>query len=375
MISTYDGKHSITIGLDPVAKKRCRNTWEDWCLIPSSRPYVVLPPVNEQYLEIPGMNGKYDITDKLHNYPTYGVREGSWEFHIAHDKVTEKFGVPEEHAWHYIYEQIANYLHGQGLRCILADDPWWYYDGRFKLNSFKSNKYYSTITIDYVLEPYKWSVVTTTDPAWPWDPFEFSENRVVPTVVSYDISADRYISTPRNDLFKSFTFHTDPGKWANMYYRWVDEDNVQHSTMNIPQEYFGSAPVCPVIYCELGQGQTEAIMKVDNSCTGVFTPLIAQPDGWGSSGDTGWKQYYENRGYHYTLLGSLYDAAPIFVSRKFFNRCGEATGSPERVHRILHAGINTIPEIQFICPTSDDWVRIAFSGDATVSIDFRQGRL
>lgn len=356
MISQYNGSHSITIGIDPITKLACRNTWTDWGLIPSSRPLVNMPEVNSKYLEIPGMNGKYDLTDALCNYPTYGMRTGSWEFHIAHDVLAPKYGVSEDHVWEVVYEEIAGYLHGQGLRCILDDDPWYYYDGRFSINSFKSNKAYSTITIDYTLEPYKWSILSTADINWPWDPFDFSRG-VVPTVINYDEIPGTYEQTSPDNIFRGIKI-SDKNSFVNV--RW-------NSSWNIPQSVIGSAPVTPIIYFDPRQNTQEAYVKYDNSVTGVFTYMVQKPNDW----DTSWGQYYEKRGYHYILLKSLYETAPSFVPRRFYIRASDASAHTYT----LKPGVNDIPGIEFVCPTSDDWVRIALRGIGYVTIDFRIGRL
>ena len=44
--------HSITIG--------SKNTWDDWYLIPSSRPVVNPPKPKTKYIDIPGADGHLD---------------------------------------------------------------------------------------------------------------------------------------------------------------------------------------------------------------------------------------------------------------------------------------------------------------------------
>ena len=363
MISTYDGKHSITIGLDPIGNRKSRNTWTDWGLIPSTRPSVNMPEVKTNYIEVPGMNGSYDLTDRLTNYPTYGQRTGSWEFNIAHDYVSQKYGVSEDHAWHVVYESISNYLHGQGLRCILDDDPWYYYDGRFSVNQYKSDKHFSTITIDYTLEPYKWTVLSTGADDWPWDPFAFTEGNMVPTVVSYNPeAAAKYSKSSRQSIFKNILCTGDPSASSLAF------QNVRaNGSWNIPQTFVGSAPVSPTIYLDDKSATGKGFIKVDNSCTGVFTALKSRPSGWDT---TEWGQYYEDRGYHFVMLSSLYTTAPAFIPGKYYIRAGTSNKTYE-----LQAGWNTIPEFEIVCPTSDDWTRIAICAKGYVTIDFRIGRL
>lgn len=146
--------HSITIGE--------KNTWDDWHLIPSSRPLVNPPSVNEKFVDIPGMNGQLDLTETLLGYPTYANRTGSWEFYVMNDYWD----------WATAYSTIMRYLHGKRLRCVLDDDQSYYYEGRFKVNQWKSDKNWSMITIDYTINPFKHSIESSVD-QWLWDPFNF----------------------------------------------------------------------------------------------------------------------------------------------------------------------------------------------------------
>ena len=146
--------HSITFG--------DKNTWDDWHLIPSTRPLVAPPPVKTKFVEIPGMDGSYDLTTWLTGRPVYQNRSGSIEFVVANDYLP----------WAVAYSNIMNYLHGQRMNMVLEDDPEYYYKGRFSVNSWKSDKWYSTITISYTLNPWKYRSESTMEP-WKWDPFNF----------------------------------------------------------------------------------------------------------------------------------------------------------------------------------------------------------
>ena len=88
--------------------------------------------------------------------------------------------------WHMAYSDIMDYLHGQKLRAVLEDDPEYFYEGRFVVNVWKSEKDWSRITIDYDVGPYKWSVLSSTDD-WLWDPFNF-QNGVIRPAVFKDIA-------------------------------------------------------------------------------------------------------------------------------------------------------------------------------------------
>lgn len=146
--------HSVTFG--------DKNTWDDWRLIPTSRPLFNPPALKERYVDIPGADGLLDLSTIFVNRPIFSNRQGSLEF-LVEDQDTP---------WEVIYSRIANYLHGRHHRAILEDDPNFFYEGRFKLNQWRSNPSFSTITIDYSVGPYKKSVIGTLDD-WLWDTFDF----------------------------------------------------------------------------------------------------------------------------------------------------------------------------------------------------------
>jgi hypothetical protein len=74
--------------------------------------------------------------------------------------------------WTVLYSEIMVYLHGQKMRAVLEDDPSYYYEGRFAVNAWKSNKERSSLVIDYDVNPYKKDILGT-DEEWIWDTFNF----------------------------------------------------------------------------------------------------------------------------------------------------------------------------------------------------------
>lgn len=138
------------------------NTWDDWHLIPSSRPVVLPPKKKKKTLEIPGMDGVLDLSETLTKYPVFSNRQGSWEFIVDN-------GYKE---WYQAYSDIMDYLHGQKMIVSLEDDREYFYEGTFEVNEWRSEKDYSRIVIDYDVGPYKWTFDTSVD-EWKWDPFNF----------------------------------------------------------------------------------------------------------------------------------------------------------------------------------------------------------
>ena len=140
--------HSITIGN--------KNTWDDWYLIPTSRPLVNPPPLKTAKLEIAGGDGDLDLATTLTSKPTYGDRTGSWTFIVINDKQIP--GVTRTNSWSDLYSEIMEYLHGKKHIIILDDEPSFSYRGRLAVSSWTSGKGNSSITISYRLSPYKTAV-------------------------------------------------------------------------------------------------------------------------------------------------------------------------------------------------------------------------
>lgn len=129
--------HSITFGN--------MNTWDDWHLVPTSRPKFNTPSLKRKNLDISSRNGLLELSTSLTGYPVYGNREGSFEFMVMNDFKS----------WEEAYSDICDHLHGQFMRAVLEDDKAYYYEGIFTVNEWRSEKSNSIIVIDYSVAPYK----------------------------------------------------------------------------------------------------------------------------------------------------------------------------------------------------------------------------
>ena len=146
--------HSINIGE--------KNTWDDWHLVPTSRPLVAAPQVKTSFIDLPGADGSLDMTNVLAGRPTYQRRSGSWEFLVMNDYSD----------WTVLYSEIMVYLQGKEFDVILDDDPGYYYTGRLAVNQWRSDPNWSKIIINYNLDPYKRDAAGSGH-NWLWDPFNF----------------------------------------------------------------------------------------------------------------------------------------------------------------------------------------------------------
>lgn len=142
-----------------------KNTWDDWKILPEERPVFAPPKPKTTYIDIPGGNGALDLSESLTGYPIYENRTGSFKFRVMNDYVE----------WHERYTEIMEHLHGRCMNAILADDPNYFYRGRFSVDAWESGDTWSLITIGYTVDPYKWSVLSSVD-QWLWDPFNFEKD-------------------------------------------------------------------------------------------------------------------------------------------------------------------------------------------------------
>lgn len=163
--------HSITFGdgtLYPAGHPKegqfaGTNTWDDWHLIPAERPSIASPGVATNFVSIPGRDGSIDMSTYLVNRPVYGDRSGSFDFYVDND----------HEYWETIRMKIMHFLHGKRLKMVLEDDPGWYWEGRFSVESWKSEASNSRVSINYQVGPYKRRISSEGDTDIIWDQFNF----------------------------------------------------------------------------------------------------------------------------------------------------------------------------------------------------------
>ena len=123
------------------------NTFDDWRLVPTSRPLVTPPPFKENYLDLPATYGSLDYSRAHTGLPVYGNRTGSWEFVVLNDF----------RPWEIAYSDILHTIHGKKCMITLDDDLDYFYVGNLTLSEWRSDPGWSRIVINYNLEPYKYA--------------------------------------------------------------------------------------------------------------------------------------------------------------------------------------------------------------------------
>lgn len=240
--------HSVTFGE--------KNTWDDWRLVPVSRPVFNPPAQKVKTLEIPGGDGVIDLSQALTGYPVYQNRTGSMEFIVMNG-----FKL-----WHVAYSDIMDYLHGQKLRAVLEDDREYFYEGRFTVNAWKSEKDWSRIVVDYDVGPYKWAVQSSIDP-WLWDPFSFQNGVIRPALFKdIPVSSQEKRVEPRPDVFGRAPicplFHVSTAAGRGVHVRFVNPHLGTDETQLLPEGktqvpefiFFGDLGATICLWCDEGTG-------------------------------------------------------------------------------------------------------------------------
>ncbi len=246
-ITFFDSPEDIIKSYADKAIKKV-NTWDDWHILPVSRPVFTSPEVKTNYIDVPGGNGALDLTEALTRFPTYNNREGTFEFRVMNDYEKDGKTVYESNdnnRWAQRYSEIMEYIHGKSLCAVLEDDPTWFYQGRFYIDDgWKPGDTWSTVTIGYTVNPFKWSISSSTSD-WLWDPFNFE------TDVTWDLDcSDIRINNPNG-----FTSITLPSEIADK---------------NSMPQFFGRVPISPTITVSDLEGASTGIdIRFVNTYLGI----------------------------------------------------------------------------------------------------------
>lgn len=139
----YKGAHDISFWDPNSGSNEPKLLWDDFHLIPKTRPFITLYSVNTKNDQIPKSSIYIDTTNHLPGGKTYNERSGVWNFIIDHSKWKE---------WLSSYKSIRDYFNGKRLYVSLNDDPLNIYVGRFAVSDYTVDKEYSSVSIAYNLD-------------------------------------------------------------------------------------------------------------------------------------------------------------------------------------------------------------------------------
>lgn len=229
----YNGIHSIEFLRLDGSSNEWKNTWDDFHLVPTSRPYIANPDPKYQIVQLPNMNDRIDITNRLPEGILYGMRTGEWEFLIDHDKWT---------SWSDCYRALVQYFHGFRFAVNLTDrgsaDNQKAYVGRITIRSYAPGNDYSKIIIQYQLEKDLSNDYTVPE----WSPYTPPTPSPVPDNWAYgdDSYISAYAYANNNEIYGA--------SFRNVSYI---EEYAFSDCYNLSAAYF---PVCTSISANAFQG-------------------------------------------------------------------------------------------------------------------------
>ncbi len=138
-----------------------KNSYKDFGLILTSKD-IGLPEPKMEKVDVPGADGVIDLAELLTDDVKYKQRKLQFTFTV----------IDPINVWSTTLSKVTNYLHGRKLKILLDWDKNFYYEGRCKVNQFKTNKRLATIAVDAEVDPYKLEVNGAGQP-WFWDTFSF----------------------------------------------------------------------------------------------------------------------------------------------------------------------------------------------------------
>lgn len=128
------------------------NTWKNWHLIPTERLRVPPPAQKTNTVDVPGSNGRLDMSDSLNGHPVFDTRSGSWTFYVINKGTEINYDYGE---WYDRFSEIANSIHGRTVKVVLQDEPEYYYKGRMTVNDYAPDDTWSKLTLGFEFFPYK----------------------------------------------------------------------------------------------------------------------------------------------------------------------------------------------------------------------------
>lgn len=147
---THKGKHQVCFwkrsfipSLNEWQTDMPRLSWDDFHLIPESRPKIEYPKANYSTIAIPGSSERFDITEYLPGGLTYQIVNGSWSFIVDHTQWEN------EKSWFKSRRALEKFFNGERFIVELTDEPGKLYSGRLWLSEQVSEDQHSTVKIEY----------------------------------------------------------------------------------------------------------------------------------------------------------------------------------------------------------------------------------
>lgn len=197
MSNIYETKYGVTFdGL---------HSFRDYHLLPTSAPVITPPKVNAYYVDVPGSDGSLDLTEALTGYPTYGDRQGTFNFQIYAPKSE----------WYNVVNTLIHDLNGKRMDVILDEDQQYYYKGRLTVGTPNYGKFKATISVTGVFGSNRYMSDEYSGNDWLWDPFDF-ENGIAREYYKISVRNSKTVTLIGSDLIVCPKFTLESGYMAMM---------------------------------------------------------------------------------------------------------------------------------------------------------------
>lgn len=144
------------------------HSYDDWGLYITNTDYIGEPKQYTRYIEIPGRNGKLDLSETIAGRQIYTER--SINIKLA--------GTRNKTDWDSIISDMRNDINGKVCQLTFDNDLGYFWRGRVQIKDFQSALNLGKFQIDVpAADPYKYSTTTSADP-WLWDPFNFETDMI-----------------------------------------------------------------------------------------------------------------------------------------------------------------------------------------------------
>lgn len=165
------------------------HSYDDWGLYVTNTDCIGEPKQYTNYLEIPGRNGKLDLSEVISGRQIYESRE--IKINLA--------GTRFRTNWDSALSAFRNDINGKVCRITFDNDLGYYWRGRVTIKDFSSCLNLGTFTLELPeADPYKYSITASSEP-WLWDPFNF-ETGVITYTGAVDIVGSGTITVPHGHM-------------------------------------------------------------------------------------------------------------------------------------------------------------------------------
>lgn len=268
--------------------------WQDWGLIPNSRPYISTPKANYTIAQVPDSSNRINITEYMPGGMTYESRTGEWQFAI--DNTNELWK-----DWYKGYYEIENYFHGNRFLVSLNDDPEKIYEGRIAISSYEAGDNYSSVTLSYDLDAMPIDESEKTGMIFRVRWLSYTDKIIHTEYFAYDeipsfYFVDEHLAYPDNSVEKGFLpeiarLHYNLDFKPRYYYKVKQGSSQSVPASNaIVNNALSSHPIQYII--EEPEEKTEETYEVPDTVKFLFNNVKYSIDVMGAGGTTQKRLWY-----------------------------------------------------------------------------------